>query len=446
MPEPRDQRLFAAVVAASAVPLTLLADAAVAAWLGWRPYGAVEHAVLALAALALAAVAAAVAVPGTRAALRAHWAEATLLCVSGAAAWLMAEVLVAKSSDAFQVKGLFHTRGPSIHKVFEPAPGVMPGVQGPARYTTDVTGVRTPGVDREGYPYHILCIGGSTTECVYLDDTETWPALLMQRLNEAYGENRVWVGNIGFSGFATLDHIRFLQSSKLLKDFDCVVIQPGVNDLYPVLAGEPLRVHINRNIHVQGARPLWARSNIIQFYHDLRRTVPIGAGIESRDGAEYVTRRDKRRAAPIRDELPDLAPAIRAYQERLRTIVRLCREKSLRMLFVTQPVLWDAQMSDAAEALCWFGWLQDGAYLSTAKLRDAIDRYNAALIAVCKEMDTPCVDLSGMNGNEAFLYDDCHLTETGAREVAQLVAEAYFSTFANSRRALVASAFVSNAT
>ena len=33
------------------------------------------------------------------------------------------------------------------------------------------------------------------------------------------------------------------------------------------------------------------------------------------------------------------------------------------------------------------------------------------------------IDLSALDGDPAMFYDDCHFTETGAREVARLVAD-----------------------
>ena len=47
--------------------------------------------------------------------------------------------------------------------------------------------------------YRILTLGGSSTECLVLDQTEAWPQLLQDRLNET-NKYQVWVGNAGQSG------------------------------------------------------------------------------------------------------------------------------------------------------------------------------------------------------------------------------------------------------
>ena len=105
-------------------------------------------------------------------------------------------------------------------------------------------------------------------------------------------------------------------------------------------------------------------------------------------------------------------------------LVVACQARGIPVLFTTKPVVWRADLSVEGEARCWFGWLSDGRYLTLAALREAMDQYNATLLETCAALQVPCVDLSPMNGSEAYFYDDCHFTEAGARAVAQLVGPA----------------------
>lgn len=423
MQDQRRIRLLLAAASLAAIPFALFVDAAIGLYHGWRPNGTIENGVICCAALWLIAVAAAFAWPRGRAALAARAFDLALLCISCIVGGLLVEAGAATIANALEVRNLFHTRGPNVTRVFKPLAAYMPGLEAETRYTTDVRGVRTPGVSCEGFAHRILCIGGSTTECVYLDDAKTWPALLMQRLNEARGPRYAWVGAIGFSGFATADHVAFLRASPIVGDFDCVVVQPGINDLKDALDGKDGALHINRNTRTQGYRPLWARSRVIQLWHDVRREPVKGAGIEAVDGSEYAARRAQRAAAVLRSEPPDLAPALQAYRARLRAIIDACRKRGVGLVFTTQPVLCAEGLSNAEAELCWFGWMADGTYLSLPALRGAVDQYNAALMEVCAAQNVACVDLSPMNGNEAYFYDDCHFTNAGADEVARRLSE-----------------------
>jgi hypothetical protein len=69
----------------------------------------------------------------------------------------------------------------------------------------------------------------------------------------------------------------------------------------------------------------------------------------------------------------------------------------------------------------WLGYVKDQGYLSVPLLRKGMDLFNARLVEICAELGVEVVDLSSMNGVEAYFYDDCHFTEAGAREVARLI-------------------------
>jgi hypothetical protein len=62
---------------------------------------------------------------------------------------------------------------------------VMPGVSGRTRFTVNAFGFRSPrlrSIDKPAGVRRIFCIGGSTTECNYIDDQEVWTEKLNQRL------------------------------------------------------------------------------------------------------------------------------------------------------------------------------------------------------------------------------------------------------------------------
>jgi lysophospholipase L1-like esterase len=355
-----------------------------------------------------------------------------LLTIACAVGWVLLEsgalgLLYHRESQ--QSRQYFHTRGPNVQRVITPVPGMMPGITGAARFTTDARGIRAPYPPEEHHVGRVLCIGGSTTECVYLDDTSTWPALFMTGWNETDEKVTTWVGNVGISGFDTRDHLRFLRETSLLEGIDVVILQPGINDFWRYLAGEEGHTKFDRfeTQHSQGSlkkvhrTPLWTRSRVIQLYHDLRRqgTASEPGLQEGVGGEEYRIRRDKRAKARIQEALPDLERGLREYAARIRAIIAVCREKDLQVCFTTQPVLWQENLPAAVASRCWFGWLENGDYLSIAALRQGMDQYNEVLKKTCRAEEVRCFDLADMNGKPDFFYDDCHFTEAGAREVAK---------------------------
>jgi hypothetical protein len=55
------------------------------------------------------------------------------------------------------------------------------------------------------------------TECFAVDDSKTWPYLLLQSLERGMGK-RVWLQNSGFFGHTSTDHSYVLRSKPVVKD------------------------------------------------------------------------------------------------------------------------------------------------------------------------------------------------------------------------------------
>ncbi len=408
-----------------------LLDTLAAAAFGWRPVGTIERLGVFALATACAVFALCVVLRPLRGAIVNHARELLLFALVCIACWLAAEAAAHHLERGLRPPRLFHTRGANLHQVFTPVPEYLPGIEGVSVYTTGPFGVRASGPPAPRHTRRILCVGGSTTECTYLDDAETWPALLMHCLNDGR-DGAWWVGSIGVSGFDTRDHLRFLEESALPGQLgiDAVVLQVGINDLWRYLAGEEERIAYNRFQEAGPSReatarppqatrtPLWTHSRLIQLYHTLRQRPPAPETVEGEGGLEYRIRRQKRQEAGTATQLPDLARGLGEYGARLRRIIETCRARGIRPVFTTQPVLWAEELSTEAAERCWFGWLEDGRYLTLPLLRRAMEAYNDTLRAVCDELQAPLADLAFMHGNPDYFYDDCHFTEAGARVAA----------------------------
>jgi lysophospholipase L1-like esterase len=331
----------------------------------------------------------------------------------------------------------FHLKPPDSQWVFRPRPDIQPGLSAEGRFTTNSMGLRGPELPPREAAYRILCLGGSTTECLYLDDTKTWTHLLLERLNQDSSRRPVWVGGAGRAGYQTIEHLLFLEQSPLASQVDCVVVLAGINDLLGVLQNPPgfdRWLHVEAEAREKQLRPLWGRSPLLthvrKTYHNWTAAGRTGpALVDDLEGLVNSERRRQRREGGICDELPDLEPGLRQFSYRLRRIVSLCRANAVRPVFLTQPVLWDKDLSARARSLLWLGWRQpkDGLpnrdFLTVEKLRNGMDQYNETLRRLCKELRVECVDLTPMNGQEAFFWDDAHYTDAGAQEIARRVAD-----------------------
>jgi hypothetical protein len=148
-------------------------------------------------------------------------------------------------------------------------------------------------------------------------------------------------------------------------------------------------------------------------------------------GATLGKWRDHRAAASrLIEQLPDLSQPLADYRRNLEAIVSEARRGKVELIFLTQPSLWTADATPAEQRLMWLGGTgsfqeEPGhAYYSVAALADAMARYNAETLAVCRSHGLSCLDLaSRLPADTTMFYDDVHFTEAGAARVGALLAE-----------------------
>jgi len=330
----------------------------------------------------------------------------------------------------------------------------MPGISGPSRFLANSLGIRGDEF-KSSDTYRILAIGGSTTECLYLDQSETWPMLLQKYLNETAMYHNVWVGNAGMSGKTTRHHITAMKYMPLHDmRIDMIILLIGVNDFIirlsqderydPNFAMKPgsEQALINETFyggHPYGDAPFFKRAALWQVAHKAKDVIAEKVGKDNSErhnlqdefAKMYVRLRQQRHEAiEMRDELPDLSSAIEEYKHNVHTVIDIAQENSIRLVLVTQPTMWKADLPDQLERLLWLGGTGDfmnqsnRPYYSAQALDGGMKTYNQGLLRVCEERRVECLDLSSLLEKDVTVfYDDVHFNESGAQKVANALAE-----------------------
>lgn len=396
-------------------PALLVADTQTAVSQGWplRAAGALRLIDLA-AGLAIAVVTLLLVWPRWRAWTRDHAARLWALNASLLAALGLAEVLLAK----WHPRPGFHLRPAQTVYAYDPDSFTMPGVFERAQTTINGWGLRGPEPPAASeQAYRMVCVGGSTTECYYLDDAESWPARMMNHLNGS-GQNRYWVATAAVSELAVAHHARYVREGSLPPQTDCVIVMCGVNDVVRLLLG------LDRG---DEAPPHWTQCRSIELLQEVWNG-RLGHGfLVDFDGRQLGLKR-LGRAIPRPERDPDLASALAGYRARVQGLIAGARDRKLRLVCVTQPVLWDDFLTTLGlRRLRWariYPFPRPWPYLQPGNLREVIDSYNDVLLEVCRETGTEHVDAAGtLNGLEQHFYDDYHLNETGCEALGKLLAE-----------------------
>lgn len=379
-----------------------------------------------------------------------------LLAVSVGVPLLIAEfVLQRLSADRYYVLP------PGLVQRFHPVPETMPGVSGPSVFSVNSMGTRGSGWSDE-HEFRILAVGGSTTECLYLDDTEAWPYLLEQRVNEEFGDGTAWVGNVGRSGHNTRNHI--LQVDKLLgqlPDIDVLILMIGINDLALRLLHEADFVPLSDESREYRQKLFYRSFAVIPpmepelpflqrlaIWQQIRKFKKVVIEPESDDNAQdksgeiYKQWRSFRQSAPAyRDELPDLTIALSEYAQNIDTIIAKANEHGVNVMLLTQPSLYKDGLDKKLADLLWFGGVDNfmaapgSEYYSVRAMQRGLDAYNDVLLSACDRPGVSCVDLaSQLPKDTTVFYDDVHLNESGARQVADLIMKSGFANFSTNMR------------
>ncbi len=338
---------------------------------------------------------------------------------------------------------------PGLHMTLTPDPAILHGIAGSSRFIVNDAGFRAAPL-REGADLRLVAVGGSTTECLYLDQDETWPALLETHLRNRLGGDRVWIGNAGRSGQRTREHVLIIGSLRAsVPGLDVVLVMAGLNDLLRRLAEDDLYdpEGLSRPGAAEALMPsafaiVPPEADVRTAFHrrlalwrvlgGFRRRFMKPDFVQDPAGACVNRWREHRRgAARLRSDLPDLAPALREFDANVGRMAAESAAAGARLVVITQPAVWAVDLVPEVEAHLWMGGV--GAfqqapgheYYTPAALAEGLERFNDRLRASARERGILLIDLAATLGRDAAcFYDDVHFNEEGARRVARIVGEA----------------------
>jgi lysophospholipase L1-like esterase len=335
-----------------------------------------------------------------------------------------------------------------VHGPFDPK--ITLGVEGYARFTTNRFGCR--GSDPGNQERRLLVVGGSTVNCIDLDDTEAWPQIVMDEVNRRVGDpEALWVTASGKEGRSTRHHVmhaRYLVPK--IPGLDHVLYYCGLNDVAKWMR-EPVFVRgylddearwndaIGEAFHVSDFHDPTKR-----WYKDLelnrlcrRVALFFKEKMFELSNAEYVIdedyqswmeaqRRERRERGRVRIEGPKLATfpgAGEEYEDNLRRMIRWTRAAGAEPIFMAQYVdLVDVSPEELEHQ--WGTDVDGGAFGESQQLEGFVGDFNARMQRVAEEEHVVFIDLPALlAGQKRLCHDGVHFNEAGSRVVAEVVAQ-----------------------
>jgi lysophospholipase L1-like esterase len=307
----------------------------------------------------------------------------------------------------------------------------LPGVRGRHRFTTNNMGFRGDhlAVPKPPNELRIFMVGGSSTECFYLDDSEAVSRVLQDELNGRLSSGRVARAyNAGKSGDASDDHVSMIVHRIVHLQPDVMVVFSGFNDLTRALRAPDYlhfvdapegKVPLLKMVATEFQFPrrlFYLRQRTSMSPRERLEQIPLQS--------DYAAKVQLRKSVSTSNERPRTDPT--GYRRNLLTIIGVARAHDIRLVFMTQQTTWNSRTDPRAAEWHWMLYRYGVTYREDF-MDEALEGLNRVMREVTAQHRVPLYDLARiMPKSSEYFYDDVHFTVQGARragtELAQVLA------------------------
>lgn len=317
-----------------------------------------------------------------------------------------------------------------FHATTIPEPG-LPGMEGTTHFSTNNMGFRGDSLitPKPAGEFRVFMVGGSTTECFYLDDHDAINAVVQRELEKLSPQLHARVYGVGNSGAASDDHVAVIANRLVHLQPDLVVVFCGINDLARAAVGFDYLHYTDHYppLHIPRWKHLLLSSQIVRRIFYLRTRIdPTDVEIQQSmtKTTNYGTKVALERSAPETNEPP--RTDLDSYRRNLESMVGLARVHGFDLIFMTQQTTWDSSVDKNAAAWHWMRY-RDGKTYSESAMNAAMERYNETMREVAQQDSVGLFDTARVIPKSLeYFYDDCHFNPRGASEagvgLARLIA------------------------
>jgi len=286
--------------------------------------------------------------------------------------------------------------------------------------TKNSLGFRGPELPRSS-TVKILAVGGSTTECIFVNDGKTWPDVLRSRLNLSYGP--VWINNAGLDGQSTYGHLFLLKQHILKLKPDVCIFLVGCNDVgrTDLNAYDSSLLNVRKSWKTRLAhhsRLFNLGLNLYRHHKAVGLNLVHKKNLSLADHASLVIT-----DSVIKIKMDQEAAIVTHYAKRLQEIIALCRSNSIEPVFITQPFLLGEGNDDVTGAdLATYRIADD---LNGKLLWQKLELYNQETRHVANRNNVHLIDLARrLPKSTRYFYDLWHYNNAGCLKIGNVVADA----------------------
>lgn len=287
-------------------------------------------------------------------------------------------------------------------------------------HTKNSLGFRGAEPGQPGKDFSIITMGGSTTECTYLNDNNTWTARLGNKLDSSF--TSVWINNAGLAGHSSFGHLVLLQDYLVKLKPKMIVLMLGCNDMNrrDLTASDRYSM---KGVYGSTASFFTKNSELANIAATYSRA---GRASSMQIVDRYIDlEKEKNNTLVISDEvmkekLAGYTKLLLEYETRLQAIVETCKANNIDLVLVSQPALFGEgidpltgadlekyRIDNETNGLLW--WKE-------------LSLYNELTRKVAGKNGLFFIDLARqMPKSSRYFYDLVHFTNDGAAKVSGIV-------------------------
>lgn len=271
----------------------------------------------------------------------------------------------------------------------------------------------------------IVTIGGSTTQCFFLSEDETWTARLGQHLENSF--KPVWINNAGLDGHSTHGHLILLEDYIVPLKPKVALFLVGVNDVATSSLSSFDTENIKSGIHFDSGtafvKSLSAYSEVAALGLNIYRSyTAYQAGL-----IHHQVDLKQQGYLDVSDEAEREYLAkytgqyLKDYEGRLKRLIEISRRAGIEPVFVTQPLL-TGYGTDDVTGVDLARVKTDGPQQNGKMYWDLLETYNDVTRRVGQTEGILVIDLARrLPKTSRYFYDFIHYTPQGAEAIADIL-------------------------
>lgn len=289
----------------------------------------------------------------------------------------------------------------------------LPGLDSVTQFTTNNYGFRGNQLkDKKAGAFRIFLMGGSTTECMLIDDNKAPHSLMQNQLSNLRAE----VFNTAKSGDMTVEHLAMLVHRVVHLQPDLIVLFCGINDLKRSHNFDYTQIDslaFNQKKKSSFKTDLKFFLSNFQIVRRLHNSINPPSLETIQWTTDFRKKTDQVTALPNMITRPKIN--LKAYQTNLNSFIGICLRQRIKLVLVTQASTWNSKTDPEVRKLHWLT-SYGNVKCSETVLDTLLEKYNSVMRNIADSSDILLYDLAKkIPKSREFFFDDCHFNNKGAR-------------------------------